>query len=208
MSVSSHTLIAREGFPIIMAAAVIAGVMSLAYGIWASILWLPVVVLTWLFRDPLRRVPSCPLGLLSPVEGNIKISEGHPDPYLGRDAWLIRIAMPITAVYSVRGIIEGKLKQQWLDQESEDEHDVAHALHIQTDGGDDVIIVLRPGRYFKRLSCEVSIGERVGQGHRCGMIMFGADVDIYLPPDANVKVQSGDKVVGGETILAELLHRR
>jgi phosphatidylserine decarboxylase len=112
--------------------------------------------------------------------------------------------MSPTSVYSIRGAIEGKILQQWLDQESESKHDIAHAIQIQTDEQDDVVVVLRPGRIFKRLNCEANIGERIGQGHRCGIIPFGSDVDVYMPANAQLNVAIGDKVVSGESILAEL----
>lgn len=186
----------------------VAGILSFAYGVVISPVWLLVVVVIWLYRDPVRKVPSSPRGVISPVEGSITIAESHPDPYLGRDAQMVRIHMSPTSVYSIRGAVEGKIIQQWLDQESEGKHDIAHAIQIKTDEEDDVVVVLRPGRIFKRLNCEANIGERIGQGHRCGIIPFGSEVDLYLPVNANLNVAQGDKVVSGETILAELSAHR
>ena len=206
MAVSSHTLIAAEGVPLIFGGVVIAGILTFAYGVYVIPLWLLVLLLVWLYRDPVRNVPSAPLGVISPVEGTITIAESHPDPYLGRDAQLIRIHMAPTSVYSIRGAIEGKIIQQWLDQESEGEHDVSHAIQVQTDEHEDVVVVLRPGRVFKRLSCNANIGERIGQGHRCGIIPFGSEVDLYIPTNAQLNVKSGDRVISGESILAELPH--
>jgi phosphatidylserine decarboxylase len=37
-----------------------------------------------------------------------------------------------------------------------------------------------------------------------GFIKFGSRVDIFLPLDAKVLVSLGQKVTGGETILADL----
>ena len=207
MAVSTQTTIAQEGMPLIFGAVIVAGVLNFAYGIYGVPLWLVVLLLIWLYRDPVRTVPSSPLGVISPVEGTVIVAESHPDPYLGRDAQLVRIHMSATSVYSIRGVIEGKIIQQWLDQESEGKHDVAHAIQVQTDEQEDVVVVLRPGRIFKRLSCNANIGERIGQGHRCGIIPFGAEVDVYVPNDAKLNVKSGDEVTSGESILAELSHQ-
>ncbi|MEJ2143043.1 MAG: phosphatidylserine decarboxylase [Gammaproteobacteria bacterium] len=204
MSVSTHTLIAQEGVPMIFGSILVAGILSFAYGVIITPVWLLVLVVIWLYRDPVRKVPSSPRGVISPVEGSITVAEPHPDPYLGRDAQLVRIHMALTSVYSIRGAVEGKIIQQWLDQESKGKHDIAHAIQIKTDEEDDVVVVLRPGRIFKRLNCEANIGERIGQGHRCGIIPFGSEVDVYLPINASLNVTQGDKVVSGETILAEL----
>jgi phosphatidylserine decarboxylase len=45
----------------------------------------------------------------------------------------------------------------------------------------------------------------VQRGERISLIQFGSRADIYLPLDAKIKIQLGDHVVGGETILAELV---
>ncbi|MGD8811861.1 MAG: phosphatidylserine decarboxylase, partial [Thioalkalispiraceae bacterium] len=74
-----------------------------------------------------------------------------------------------------------------------------------TDEKDDVIVVLRPGRVFKRLSCDANIGERVGQGHRCGIIPFGSVIDVYLPVTSHINVTIGQSVTSGETVLADII---
>ena len=40
------------------------------------------------------------------------------------------------------------------------------------------------------------------RGERISLIQFGSRVDVYLPMNAKVKVQLGDRVVGGLTVLA------
>ena len=40
-------------------------------------------------------------------------------------------------------------------------------------------------------------------GERVGMIRFGSRVDIWLPLEAEVVVRRGQKVKGGESILAK-----
>lgn len=203
MAVSTHTLIAPEGMPFVFGSIVVVGVLNFTYGMVTTPLWFLVILLIWLYRDPLRKVPALPLGIISPVEGTVILAEKHPDPYLGRDAQLVRIEMSLTSVYSIRSAVEGKILQQWLDQESEGEHDVAHALHIQTDENDDVVVVLRPGRLLRRLNCDANIGERIGQGHRCGIIPFGSVVDVYLPESSHLNVKVTDEVISGETIIAD-----
>jgi len=47
-------------------------------------------------------------------------------------------------------------------------------------------------------------GERVGRGQTYGMIRFGSRVDTYLPPGSRVLVDVGQRMVGAETVLAEL----
>jgi hypothetical protein len=68
MAVSTHTLIAQEGTPVIFVSLLVAGVMSFTYGVYATPVWLLVIWVIWLYRDPVRNVPSSPLGVISPVE--------------------------------------------------------------------------------------------------------------------------------------------
>jgi phosphatidylserine decarboxylase len=47
-------------------------------------------------------------------------------------------------------------------------------------------------------------GDSVGAGERIGLIRFGSRVDVYLPPDTNALVATGQTAIGGETVLADL----
>lgn len=217
MAVSRHPIIAKEGWHLIFVISLI--VASVHYyvahhfaghyyaGYYAAVLWCLPLALSWLYRDPHRALPSEPLGLVSPVSGTVILSEPHPDPFLGRDAYLFRISMSLSDIYSICSVTEGKIIQQWLDPEdNDDDRSLAHAIQIKTDEGDDIMIVLRPGRFFKKLSCDAVIGQRIGQGHRCGIIPFGSCVDIFVPENSLIKVEIGDHVETGTSILASLPH--
>ena len=207
MAVSRHPIIAKEGWGLIFFLSVVIALLQHFVSHYAAILWLLPLAVIWLYRDPHRALPSEPLGLVSPVDGTVILAEAHPDPFLGRDAFLFRISISLTDIYSIRSVIEGKIIQQWLDPEDDDDdRSLAHAIQIKTDEGDDVMIVLRPGRFFKKLSCDAVIGQRIGQGHRCGIIPFGSCVDIYVPVTSSIKASVGDHVKAGTSFLASLKH--
>ena len=207
MAVSRHPIIAKEGWSLILFSSFVVAVLQHYVSMYFAVLWCVPILLLWFYRDPYRELPSDPLGLLSPVNGTVIIAENHPDPFLGRDAFLFRISMSLTDIFSIRSVTEGKIIQQWLDPEDDDDdRSLAHAVQIKTDENDDIMLVLRPGRFFKKLSCDAVIGQRIGQGHRCGIIPFGACVDIYVPMRSNVKVKVGDTVEAGTTRLASLKH--
>jgi len=207
MAVSRHPIIAKEGWRIIFLLSLVVAVLQYFVGHYAAILWCVPAALLWLYRDPYRALPSDPLGIVSPVNGEVILAEAHPDPFLGRDAFLFRISMSLTDIFSIRSVTEGKIVQQWLDPEDDDDvRSLAHAIQIQTDEADDVMVVLRPGRFFKQLSCDAVIGQRIGQGHRCGIIPFGSCVDIYVPADSRIDVKEGDIVEAGTSLLASLKH--
>ena len=205
MAVSRHPSIAKEGWSLILLTSFVIAALQHYVSHYAVVLWCVPLLLLWLYRDPHRALPSDPLGLVSPVNGTVIIAEAHPDPFLGRDAFLFRVSMSLTDIYSIRSVTEGKIIQQWLDPEDDDnQRSLAHAIQIKTDENDDIMIVLRPGRFFKQLSCDAVIGQRIGQGHRCGIIPFGSCVDIYVPAESIIKVNVGDIVSAGTSLLATL----
>ncbi len=207
MAVSRHPIIAKEGWSLILFFSFVVAALQHYVSHYAAVLWCVPLILAWFYRDPHRALPSNPLGLVSPVNGTVIIAEAHPDPFLGRDAFMFRISMSLTDIYSIRSVVEGKIIQQWLDPEdNDDDRSLAHAIQIKTDENDDIMLVLRPGRFFKKLSCDAVIGQRIGQGHRCGIIPFGSCVDVYVPASSSIKVNVGDHVEAGTTRLASLKH--
>ncbi len=204
---SRHPGSAKEGWSLILFSSVVVAVLQHYVSHYAAVLWCVPLLLLWLYRDPYRSLPSDPLGLISPVNGTIIVAEAHPDPFLGRDAFLFRISISLTDIYSIRSVAEGKIIQQWLDPEDDDDdRSLAHAIQIKTDENDDIMIVLRPGRFFKQLSCDAVIGQRIGQGQRCGIIPFGSCVDVYVPANSLIKAKVGDSVEAGTSLLASLKH--
>ena len=60
------------------------------------------------------------------------------------------------------------------------------------------------GLVARRIVPFVKPGDTVGVGQRIGLIRFGSRVDVYLPAGTDSKVLLGQKVIAGETVLAEI----
>jgi phosphatidylserine decarboxylase len=58
------------------------------------------------------------------------------------------------------------------------------------------------GAIARRVICWKQPGEKVALGERVGLIRFGSRVDLWLPAEAQIITQRGQKVKGGESILA------
>jgi phosphatidylserine decarboxylase len=58
------------------------------------------------------------------------------------------------------------------------------------------------GKVARRVVCRLRVGDWVRQGQRLGIIKLGSRTDLYLPVDSRVLVRSGDRVVGGNSVLA------
>ena len=181
--------------------------LHLFVGMYVWPLWGVIIVFVWLYREPHRVIPSSPLGIVSPVDGTVTRHENGYDPFLKRDALCLQLQMHWYGVYALRSITEGKIMQHWLHHpDDKSEGHLQHAIWIQTDEGDDVVIGLHAGGHFRRMHCYVNAGERIGQGKRCGFIPFGTTVDIYLPTKARSPLAVGDVVSGGSDLIGELVH--
>jgi phosphatidylserine decarboxylase len=60
------------------------------------------------------------------------------------------------------------------------------------------------GAVARRIRTYVQKGEDVQQGQEMGFIKFGSRVDVFLPPDARIKVQADQLVKGNLDVIAEL----
>lgn len=208
-----HSIIAREGWPFLAIALVVALALSWLGVIALAVLgWIAFAFVLQFFRDPARTIPGAPNAVLSPADGRIVKVEKVRDPYLDRDALKISVFMNVFNVHSNRSPVDGSVVARWyhpgsflnaaLDKASlENER---NALHLRTAAGQDVTCVQIAGLVARRILCYVDAGAALKRGDRYGFIRFGSRVDVYLDPAAVPKVAVGDKVAATETILAEL----
>lgn len=66
-----------------------------------------------------------------------------------------------------------------------------------------LVLVQIAGKIARRIVSYAQTGLELKCGEAFGLIKFGSRVDVYLPPDIAVKVQLGQKVFSGRTILAQ-----
>ena len=59
------------------------------------------------------------------------------------------------------------------------------------------------GALARRIVTYSKISENVNTADEVGFIKFGSRVDLFLPIDTNVNVKIGDKVTGGQSIIAK-----
>lgn len=201
-----YPLIAREGRIYILPWVLLA--LGLHYLVpWPLDLlgWLPVLLALFLFRDPPRVIPANPRGVICPADGRVLAVEHAMDGRLMRHTLLIRITMDRLGPYSVRTPTEGKIMQQWFPA-SKQARAGQYAQWVQTDEKDDLLMVFYKTPFVRRGACLTSIGERVGQGQRCGYIPFGTQLELWLPQDSRAQVKVGDRVRSGEDVLAMIVH--
>ena len=98
--------------------------------------------------------------------------------------------------------IPGEFFDAGLDKASE-QNERQHLLIERTDGL-KIGFTQIAGLIARRIVPFVKPGDTVGVGQRIGLIRFGSRVDVYLPAGTDPKVLLGQKVVAGETVLAEI----
>jgi phosphatidylserine decarboxylase len=208
-----HPIIAREGWGhVAVAIGVAVAVGWFAGWWWSAPLWIAVLFVVQFFRDPPRPIPGTERTVVSPADGRIVAVEKAKDHYLERDALKVSVFMNVFNVHANRSPVDGEVKNRWyspgtfvnaaLDKASAENE--RNALWIRTAAGADVTCVQIAGLIARRILCYVQAGERLRRGERFGFIRFGSRVDVYLPLDATVKVELGQTVSCGASVLAEL----
>jgi len=208
-----HPVIAREGWPFVLIALVLAVALSLAsWWLLATVAWLAFVFVLQFFRDPPRNVPAQPNAVLSPADGRVVRIGKARDPYLDRDALMISVFMNVFNVHSNRSPVDATVAEAWyhpgsfvnaaLEKASADNE--RNALKLVTASGAQIMCVQIAGLIARRILCYVKRGDVLARGQRYGFIRFGSRVDLYLPLDAVPRASVGDKVYATETIVAEL----
>ncbi len=205
-------LVAKSGIPFILAgliATAIAGFLSswlaVAFGLLTCFVF-------WFFRDPERPIPTGVGLIVAPADGKIvQIQEEQEERFLHSRAIRVSIFLNIFDVHVNRIPCAGKVREivyhagrflaANLDKASlENEH---QAILIETPTGQRVIVIQIAGLIARRIVSWIRPGDWVERGQRFGMIRFGSRVDTFLSIGTRLRVERGDRVKGGETIIGE-----
>ena len=206
-----HPIIAREGWPFIAIAAVVALLIQAFAGFgFAWLFWLLLIFVVQFFRDPARPIPTQANAVLCPADGRIVAVETTHDPYANREALKISVFMNVFNVHSQRSPVDGAISKveyfpgaylnAAVDKASTENE--RNALVIETASGHTVTSVQIAGLIARRIVCALREGDAVRAGARFGIIRFGSRTDLYLPQGVRPLVQEGQTMIGGETVIA------
>ncbi|HZC95326.1 MAG TPA: phosphatidylserine decarboxylase, partial [Bradyrhizobium sp.] len=192
----------------------------LLFLLWTPAGWAAVIVSLWMvyfFRDPWRVTPIRPGLLLSPADGLVvSIAAATPPSELAMgDMAVVRVSIflnifdvhvtraPVGGRVAAMRYTKGRFVNASLDKASEDNERLA--IRIAPPEGPDIAFVLVAGLVARRIVCNLYDGQQVASGQRVGIIRFGSRVDIYCPPPYVPMIVAGQRMVGGETVLADRL---
>jgi phosphatidylserine decarboxylase len=163
----------------------------------------------WFFRDPMRAIPEGPGLVVSPADG--KITEVAPIHTLDGDRIRLSIFLSVFDVHVNRSPIAGVVRRiQYKKGEYLNAMDPASAERneqsvVTMEGGGCLITFkLIAGLLARRIVFLPKEGDTLRRGQRVGLIKFGSRCDLVLPGDAHIRVERGQRVKGGESILADV----
>ncbi len=193
-------------------------VLGLLVGKWLS--WLGLIfalACLYFFRDPERVVPDRPGLLLAPADGRVvSVDPAIPPPELGLGAtarWRVGIFLSVLDVHVNRVPADGTVTRiayrhgtfvnAALDKASEENE--RNAIAIRLASGQEIAVVQIAGLIARRIVCDLHEGDAVRAGARLGIIRFGSRTDLYLPEDVRPLVLEGQTMIGGETVIAQVV---
>ena len=191
------------------------GTFVLQYLTWALVgLW---VVFTgfafYFFRDPDPMVPTGPKLVIAPGHGKVDVIGSTTEPeFMGGECQRLSIFLSVFDVHVQNAPVTGRVAYfkhtpgQYLSALKSDcakfNENVLIGFYAAEPFGEKIGIRLIAGLIARRIVPWIDDNDTVQRGERISLIQFGSRVDVYLPKHAKVKVTLGDRVIGGETVIA------
>jgi phosphatidylserine decarboxylase len=200
--------------PVVGVLGALVGSAMIAVSAFIFLVWLAFALFTlYFFRDPNARVPGGPGLVVSPGHGKVDVVDTlNETQFMNGDCQRISMFLSVIDVHVQNSPVSGRvtyLKEtegQFLNAMKTECATCNENVYIgfqSTDPQNEKIgIKLIAGVIARRIVPFVQVGDELVRGDRMSLIQFGSRVDVYLPHSAKIKVKIGDRVVGGETVLA------
>lgn len=202
---------------VLLAASLAASLLwpSLATALVTALLAILWGLTLFFFRDPERVPPDGEGQFLSPADGRVvAVAPAVHERFPGGDALQVGIFMSILDVHVNRSPIAGRVRSvehvpgRFLQAFRPEAAEVNEHNFVTLQNGPTWVLVKQvAGILARRVVCWAREGDWLEAGQRFGIIMLGSRVDLFLPPDVEVLVKPGDRVRGGQTVLARLRPR-
>jgi phosphatidylserine decarboxylase len=176
---------------------------------WAIAPLLLAAFFLWFFRDPQRTIPIGPGLIVSPGDGLVTETVSISTPAGPRQR--ISIFLSVFDVHVNRSPISGELtdiryktgKYMNAMNPACAECNEQNAATVRGEGI-EVTFKQIAGLLARRIVFTPRQGDRLERGQRVGLIKFGSRVDVVLPAEAELRVKPGQRVKGGESVIAAM----
>lgn len=166
--------------------------------------------IAYFFRNPDRVVPDDPRLVLSPADGRVAVVRplDSKNPAAGT---FVSIFLSVFDVHVNRTPIAGRIIEITYQKGK-----FLNALnHLSSTENEQNIVTVEndllrvtfaqiAGVIARRIVFWKKIGDTLAPGERVGLIKFGSRTDLFLPPQVEVIVKKGDRVIGGKTIIGNI----
>lgn len=191
--------------------------------VWVSspvVLWtvtaFVLLVCVWqtaFFRVPRRHPAGSGKVVTAVADGRVVIKEKVFEPeFLKCECIQVSIYMDFFNVHANFWPVSGEVKyykyypgEHFLAFKPKASEENEHTCTaILADEGRYVFFKQLAGTFARRIVCYSTPGLMTEAGKQCGIIKFGSRIDMYLPLDADIKVNIGDRTRAAETVIAVL----
>jgi phosphatidylserine decarboxylase len=165
------------------------------------------------FRDPERdcdrEEPPADV-VLSPADGMVMVA-GEPQEGVAPEGdWQqVSVFLSVVDVHVNRSPYRGEVVESSYRRGSflaafraESAHRNERSELWLRDGERTVVVRQLVGALARRIVTRTGVGQRLATGERFGLMKFGSRMDVFLPPECTLTVRKGQRVRGGETVIA------
>ena len=188
---------------------------------WARVAAWPLVGLSaymaLFFRDPDRicdREKPGPDVVLSPADGMVMVA-GEPQEGVAPEGdWQqVSVFLSVVDVHVNRSPYRGEVIESSYrtgsflaayrkESAHKNERSELWLRNGEGDGARTVVFRQIVGVLARRIVTRTGVGQRLATGERMGLMKFGSRMDVFLPPECTITVRKGQRVRGGETVIA------
>jgi phosphatidylserine decarboxylase len=166
------------------------------------------------FRDPDRSCDTAPPpadDVLSPADGVVMVA-GEPQPGVAPEGdWQqVSVFLSVVDVHVNRSPYRGEVVEHSYRKGSflaayrkESAHRNERSELWLRDGARTVVFRQIVGVLARRIVTRTGTGQRLATGERMGLMKFGSRMDVFVPPECTITVTKGQRVRGGETVIAQ-----
>jgi phosphatidylserine decarboxylase len=167
----------------------------------------------YFFRDPNPVVPGGANLVVSPGHGKVDVIDTTAEPdFMGGECRRVSIFLsvfdvhvqnaPVTGRVALFKHTPGKYLNAMRTDSAKFNENVLIGINAGEPSGEKIGVRLIAGLIARRIVPWVAQNDDLQRGDRISLIQFGSRVDLYLPLRAKIRVKLGDRVVGGETVIA------
>jgi phosphatidylserine decarboxylase len=197
----------KEGYPFVIIPLVIAVIFAF-FQLWIGVGLFVFLVLfmAYFFRDPSRKVPNEANIIVSAADGRVTRVENR------ETGKFVSVFLSPLDVHVNRSPISGKITQvdyvfgKKMPATSNNASLVNERNSLTIEGENATVVVTQiAGIVARRIVCWNKKDDYLERGQRFGLIKFSSRTDLLMPQNVEVLVKEGDRVVGGETVIARIL---